>query len=364
MRASNVEYHAPARFDDLLECFVRASRLGRTSMSFEVAAVGLADDTLMVTGSQTLVLIEAVTRTPVPIPESVRETIRAFEARRCGRVTGCWPVPSNPVARPPGGPGGRCNMTPLPLSTLVGTRKGDAIPRSGAIRRAGRTRTRARTAGGRFPRMSANEPYAVLNIAEIEPIPAAGILWKPLRRPLGIDAFGINAYTAVAPGDHVIERHTEGDLRHQEVYIVIAGHATFTIDGVEIDAPNGSVVFLRDHSLQREAVAVEAGTTVLAVGGAPGTHSPSAWEWYFAAEQYRASGDYDAALALLADGLEHFPDNPAMIYSIACWEAMAGKTDAAIEALTKAIELNPRNADWAKNDADLDAIRGLPGSPI
>jgi len=33
MRASNVEYHAPARFDDLLECFVRVSRLGRTSVT-------------------------------------------------------------------------------------------------------------------------------------------------------------------------------------------------------------------------------------------------------------------------------------------------------------------------------------------
>ena len=79
MRASNVEYHAPARFDDLLECFVRVSRLGRTSVSYEVTAVTLDDDRLMVTGSQTLVLIDVVTRTPMPIPEHVRETIRAFE---------------------------------------------------------------------------------------------------------------------------------------------------------------------------------------------------------------------------------------------------------------------------------------------
>jgi acyl-CoA thioester hydrolase len=79
MRALSVEYHAPARFDDLLECFVRISRLGRTSMSYEVAAVGLADDTLMVTGSQTIVLIDKATRAPMPLPESVRETIRAFE---------------------------------------------------------------------------------------------------------------------------------------------------------------------------------------------------------------------------------------------------------------------------------------------
>jgi len=79
MRASNVEYHAPARFDDLLECFVRVSRLGRTSVTYEVAAVSLEDDELMVTGSQTLVLIDPVARTPIPIPEAVRQTVRDFE---------------------------------------------------------------------------------------------------------------------------------------------------------------------------------------------------------------------------------------------------------------------------------------------
>ena len=79
MRASHVEYHAPARFDDLLECFVRVSKLGRTSVTYEVAAVRLDDDALMVTGTQTLVLIDPATRTPVAIPEGVRETVRGFE---------------------------------------------------------------------------------------------------------------------------------------------------------------------------------------------------------------------------------------------------------------------------------------------
>ena len=79
MRASNVEYHAPARFDDLVECFVRVSRIGRSSVTYEVAAVELPDQTLMVTGTQTLVLIDQATRLPVKVPESVREPIRAFE---------------------------------------------------------------------------------------------------------------------------------------------------------------------------------------------------------------------------------------------------------------------------------------------
>jgi len=79
MRASSVEYHAPARFDDLVECFVRVSRIGRSSVTYEVAAIELPDGTLMVTGMQTLVLIDRETRKPVEIPERVRGPIREFE---------------------------------------------------------------------------------------------------------------------------------------------------------------------------------------------------------------------------------------------------------------------------------------------
>jgi len=79
MRALEVEYLAPARFDDLLECFVRVSRLGRTSITYEVAAYRLPDEQLMVTGTQTLVLIDRETRRPHPIPASALERVRAFE---------------------------------------------------------------------------------------------------------------------------------------------------------------------------------------------------------------------------------------------------------------------------------------------
>jgi acyl-CoA thioester hydrolase len=79
MRASHVEYHAPARFDDLLECFVRVSRLGRTSIAYDLCAHRLPDETLMVTATQTLVLVDIATRRPTPIPDEAREPIRAFE---------------------------------------------------------------------------------------------------------------------------------------------------------------------------------------------------------------------------------------------------------------------------------------------
>lgn len=81
MRASAVEYHAPARFDDLIEAFVRVSRIGRSSMTYECAAYRLPDDALMVTAQQTLVLIDLEGRRPTPVPDDLRAAIRTLEGR-------------------------------------------------------------------------------------------------------------------------------------------------------------------------------------------------------------------------------------------------------------------------------------------
>jgi acyl-CoA thioester hydrolase len=79
MRALHVEYHAPARFDDLIEAFVRVRRIGRTSMTYECLAYRLPDDELMVTAELTVVLVDLDERKPVPIPAPIRDVIRAFE---------------------------------------------------------------------------------------------------------------------------------------------------------------------------------------------------------------------------------------------------------------------------------------------
>jgi acyl-CoA thioester hydrolase len=83
MRASNIEYLAPARFDDLLEVFIRVARIGRTSVTYEMAAYRVDDDELMVTADQTLVLVDLERRRAAPIPDSFRETIREFEGEDC-----------------------------------------------------------------------------------------------------------------------------------------------------------------------------------------------------------------------------------------------------------------------------------------
>jgi acyl-CoA thioester hydrolase len=79
MRASSLEYHAPARFDDLHEVFIRVSRIGRTSATYEMEAYRVEDDMLMVTATQTLVLVDLAERKACPIPEVFRERIRTFE---------------------------------------------------------------------------------------------------------------------------------------------------------------------------------------------------------------------------------------------------------------------------------------------
>jgi acyl-CoA thioester hydrolase len=83
MRACELEYLAPARFDDLLEVFVRLSRIGRTSATYEFATYRVEDDVLMVTARQTLVLVDLEERRAAPIPDSYRQAIQAFEGRDC-----------------------------------------------------------------------------------------------------------------------------------------------------------------------------------------------------------------------------------------------------------------------------------------
>ena len=84
MRASSVEYFAPAQFDDLIEIFIRMRKIGRTSATYECAAYrGDDDDVLMVTATQTLVLVDLAERRARTIPDWYREAIRGFENGDC-----------------------------------------------------------------------------------------------------------------------------------------------------------------------------------------------------------------------------------------------------------------------------------------
>jgi acyl-CoA thioester hydrolase len=79
MRANTIEYLAPARFDDLVEVFIRVARIGTTSVTYECAAYRVDDEVLMVTATQTLVLVDLDERKACPVPEWFKDRIRGFE---------------------------------------------------------------------------------------------------------------------------------------------------------------------------------------------------------------------------------------------------------------------------------------------
>jgi tetratricopeptide (TPR) repeat protein len=207
-----------------------------------------------------------------------------------------------------------------------------------------------------------------IRIHDIEAIPVVGgeLQWRPVRRTLGIGAFGINAYTADA-GAMVVEEHDEtgsGAGHHEELYVVVTGRATFTVDGESFDAPVGTLVFLDDPKERRGARAAEDGTTVLAIGGVRGkTFEVSPWEFSFSTVPLFAAKRFDEARSVLAEGLELHPGNPGLLYDLACVDALTGKGDDAIEHLRAAIASDPKFGKYAQEDRDLDSIRDDPRFP-
>jgi tetratricopeptide (TPR) repeat protein len=204
-------------------------------------------------------------------------------------------------------------------------------------------------------------PFQVARLDELQRFEGE-LTTVPVRIPLGISAFGVNAYEAAAVGGPVIEEHDElgaGAGHHEELYLVLRGHARFTVAGEEVDAPAGTLVFVRDPAARRGADAVAPGTTVLVVGATRGeVFEPSPWEsWLEALPSYTA-GDYEEAVEIMRRGLERHPDNPNVLYNLACCEALAGRHEEALGHLARSAELDPRVVEWAREDVDLESVRG------
>jgi tetratricopeptide (TPR) repeat protein len=204
--------------------------------------------------------------------------------------------------------------------------------------------------------------YAVTKLDEIDEISDGRIPSQPIRHHLGITAFGVNAWTGREAGDRIINEHDEADDgdAQEELYIVQSGRARFELNGEEVDARAGTLVFAKP-GVKRTAFAEEPGTTLIAVGAVPGEPyriwGGEIW-WPFHAlyqeGKYAEAAD-EARATVEASGY------PAPLYNLACCESLAGRKEDALEHLRRALELsNGRLRSLASEDSDLDPIREEP----
>jgi tetratricopeptide (TPR) repeat protein len=192
---------------------------------------------------------------------------------------------------------------------------------------------------------------------------AEGSEWLRVRKALDVRAFGVNVYCADA-GNRVIEEHDElgtASGHHQELYVVLRGHARFELDGELHDAPAGTAVFVRDPAVRRGAHAQEDATLVLVVGGDPGKpYEVAIWEQAADAYPHWENGDYGRAVEILRSVVEQYPKTGLILYNLACAETLNGEHDPALEHLARATTLEDRWRKAAREDPDFDALRDDP----
>lgn len=210
-----------------------------------------------------------------------------------------------------------------------------------------------------------SERYSVVALDELVPFETEGqARWHTIRRTLDIRAFGMNAWSATEDGQQVIGEHDEVDgEQHEEVYVVVSGHATFTLDGTSFDAPAGTLVHVPDPAVKRGAVGTR-GTTILAVGAKPGVvFAPSPWERTAEALAFWQTEEWDKAIDVLEAQLAESPDSGVTAYNLACALARAGRRDEALARIREATTMEDRFLELAQTDHDLASIRDDPAFP-
>lgn len=201
--------------------------------------------------------------------------------------------------------------------------------------------------------------YGAAHIDEIPELASDEIPIRPVRHHFGITSFGVNAWAAKDAGDPLINEHTE-DEGVEELYVVTRGTAVFELDGEAQELTEGTFLSV-PSAVKRSAVAKEAGTTVVSVGGAPGqAYDPVGWELWYPVRKRYVAGENAEVVAHLREVVAADPPYALLYYNLACCESLTGETAEAIEHLRRAIELSERFRDFAKGDTDLDAIRGEP----
>jgi quercetin dioxygenase-like cupin family protein len=181
-----------------------------------------------------------------------------------------------------------------------------------------------------------------------------------IRRDLGISSFGVNAFHQATAGERLVGEHDElgpGSTKQEELYVVIAGSATFTIDGETVAAPNGTALLVPPEA-KRSAVAEADGTIVLVVGGTPGeAYKIGAGEAMGPFFEHYNEKDYAGALAAVKAAFETHPGNALVYYNVACMESLLGHHDEALAALEESVTQWPQYKELAAADDDFASLR-------
>jgi hypothetical protein len=207
--------------------------------------------------------------------------------------------------------------------------------------------------------------FRMLSIFDEDTVPVVegGLQWVPLRRRLGIGAFGTNAYRAARRGDLVVEDHVESPGQ-EELYVVVRGRAEFTIGDESVKAAAGAAVFLPDPEVQRGAVALDDETVVLAVGGwRDRPYHSLPWEPIFLADDLMRRGEWATAAETLEREAGDHRDSPFVRFRIACCSARMGEDEAALEELRRAVKERPELLQRAEQEESFASLRQHPGWP-
>jgi hypothetical protein len=204
--------------------------------------------------------------------------------------------------------------------------------------------------------------YEILSLDDLDRAPqrGGGEMLRPLRRRLGFRPFGVNAWSADAVGDKHIPPHEE-ESGHEELYVVVRGAARFTLGDETFDAAAGTLIHVEAGTF-RSATAAESETMVLVAGATPGEAFVAGdWEAVHIAFAQLAAGDAAAGRATMEETLAQTDELWGRHYNVACYLAMAGEPDDALEHLRTAIELDRESVmKWLPEDSDLDALRDDP----
>jgi Cupin domain len=208
-----------------------------------------------------------------------------------------------------------------------------------------------------------SEPYEILSVDDLGRYAGEGYgesLLMPLRQRLDLRAFGANCWTTAGPGQRIVPEHEEGS-GNEELYVVVRGRATFTVDGETLDAPAGTLVHVTPGE-RRTAFAEEADTVVLAVGGTVGQpFEVHGWDEVLVAFSEARDGNVERGRAIMEAVAAKRPGFWGPLYNLACFEARFGDGERAFERLREAFAASPDDVrGWAARDDDLESLHEDP----